>query len=471
MRIRDIISIGSSFITLGIALVVFVGVLLLVYNLIAKIRKHKKVSIPFGRLSLYAIFIIYIVVVIGATTLRYRMHSFSGEMGEIYPLFYSYREAWKNFSAREWRNIILNILMFVPFGFLFPFLSKKFEVFWKTYLAGFLFAFFIEMTQLLLNLGICELDDLMDNTVGALIGYGFYRLFVFVVKRWKKQETKLLPTVYFQIPILVVAIAFAAIFGIYEMQELGNLSSSYIVRQKDVNVTTELDFSSEESTAMVYRTNVTDVAGTRKVAEEIFGKLGCGIDESRTDIYEDEVLYWSEGDNRLSIWVHYAGKTYRFTDMSARYYDDDNENGNKLNATESELLQALENIGVTIPEGVVFEQKEEQYLFIADKIVKDGKMYDGSIQCEYTVDGVISHLTNSIIEYEEYQSFPIISEKEAFDRLEAGYFFWYGSKDLEVLGVELSYELDTKGFYQPVYVFSVMWDDMEGTINISAIKK
>ena len=471
MRIRDIISIGSSFITLGIIVVALIGVILLVYNLIAKFRKQKKVSISIGRLLLYAIFIIYIVVVVGATMLRYSGLSISWESREIYPLFYSYKEAWNHFSAREWRNIILNIMMFVPFGFLLPLVSKKFQAFWKTYLAGFLFTFLIEMTQLLLHLGICELDDFMNNTVGAMIGYGFYRFFVFIVKKWKKQETKTLPTFCFQIPFLVTLISFALIFGTYAMKELGNLPSSYIVRQKDVYVTTELDFSTEETTAMVYRTTVTDVAGTREVAKEIFGRLGCGIDESRTDIYEDEVLYWSEGDNRLSIWVHYAGKTYNFTNMSASYSDDGNEKENRMDASEDEIIVALEKMGVTIPDGAVFEQKDEQYLFIADKVVKDEKMYDGSIRCEYTTDGVISYLINSVIEYEEYKSFPIISEKEAVDRLQKGYFLGVDDKDYEVLGVTLEYELDTKGFYQPVYVFSVLWDDIESTINIPAIRK
>ena len=32
-------------------------------------------------------------------------------------------------------------------------------------------------------------------------------------------------------------------------------------------------------------------------------------------------------------------------------------------------------------------------------------------------------------------------------------------------------ELDTKGFYQPVYAFNVLWDDIEYTINIPAIQK
>ena len=470
MRIRDIISIGSSFITLGIIVVALIGVILLVYNLIRKFKKQKKVTFPIGSLLLCAVFIIYLVVVVGATMLRYRMHSFAGGIGEIYPLFYSYKEAWNHFSAREWRNIILNIMMFVPFGFLLPLVSKKFQVLWKTYLAGFLFTFLIEMTQLLFNLGICEMDDFMNNTVGAMIGYGFYRLFVFVVNKWKKQETKALSTVCFQIPVFVTLISFALIFGNYSKKELGNLPSGYIIRQKDVRVTTELELSSDDNTALVYRTSVANVKDTRKMAEEIFGRFGLGIDESRTDIYEDTAIYYSEDNNRLNIWINYAGQTYSFTDYEALYHNDERME-NKSNASVSELIQALEKMGVTIPEGAVFEEKKEEYYFTADKIVKDGKMYDGSIQCEYTTDGMISHLTNNIIEYEEYKSFPIISEKEAFDRLKEGYFRWYGSNDLEVLKVELSYELDTKGFYQPVYAFSVVWDDLEGTINVPAIKK
>ena len=92
MRIQNVISLGSSFIVLGVIVVAFIGAILLVYNLIAKIRKHKKVTVPIGRLLLYAVFIIYIVVVVGATMLRYSGLSISWENREIYPLFYSYRD-------------------------------------------------------------------------------------------------------------------------------------------------------------------------------------------------------------------------------------------------------------------------------------------------------------------------------------------------------------------------------------------
>ena len=49
-----------------------------------------------------------------------------------------------------------------------------------------------------------------------------------------------------------------------------------------------------------------------------------------------------------------------------------------------------------------------------------------------------------------------VIDKTATAELKEGYFRWYGSNDLEVLRVELSYELDTKGFYQPIYAFSVV---------------
>ena len=310
----------------------------------------------------------------------------------------------------------------------------------------------------------------MNNTVGAMIGYGFYRLCVFIVKKWRKQEIKVLPIVYFQIPFLVTAVSFALIFGNYSKKELGNLPSGYIIRQKDVRVTTELELSSDDNTALVYRTSVANVKDTRKMAEEIFGRFGLGIDESRTDIYEDTAIYYSEDNNRLNIWINYAGQTYSFTDYDALYHNDERME-NKSNASVSELIQALEKMGVTIPEGAVFEEKKEEYYFTADKIVKDGKMYDGSIQCEYTTDGMISHLTNNIVEYEEYKSFPIISEKEAFNILQKGYFLGVRDKNYEVLEVTLDYELDTKGYYQPVYVFSVLWDEIESTINIPAIRK
>jgi hypothetical protein len=59
---------------------------------------------------------------------------------------------------------------------------------------------------------------------------------------------------------------------------------------------------------------------------------------------------------------------------------------------------------------------------------------------------------------------PIRSEQEALEYLQSGWFSepwgWRNRRDLHVTirDMELEYRIDTKGFYQPVYVFSVSVD-------------
>lgn len=69
-----------------------------------------------------------------------------------------------------------NILFFVPFGFLFPESSVLRSFFrerqWLTILtAGMLFSVFIEFSQFITRRGLCELDDVLCNGFGALIGF------------------------------------------------------------------------------------------------------------------------------------------------------------------------------------------------------------------------------------------------------------------------------------------------------------
>ena len=66
------------------------------------------------------------------------------------------------------RQIILNILMFVPFGILFPAVRKASFV--KTVLYGGLFSLMIEILQFLLSTRIADITDLINNTAGAFIG-------------------------------------------------------------------------------------------------------------------------------------------------------------------------------------------------------------------------------------------------------------------------------------------------------------
>ena len=66
-------------------------------------------------------------------------------------------------------EILLNYLLFLPYGFLLALLRPK-TPWWKLALSGLLFSAAIELTQLTMQLGLFEFDDIFGNTVGCLLG-------------------------------------------------------------------------------------------------------------------------------------------------------------------------------------------------------------------------------------------------------------------------------------------------------------
>lgn len=68
-------------------------------------------------------------------------------------------------------QIILNVAVFVPVGFLLGCGFRKIK-WWQATLIGLFVSTTIEVLQFVFNKGYAELDDLMHNTIGCLIGCG-----------------------------------------------------------------------------------------------------------------------------------------------------------------------------------------------------------------------------------------------------------------------------------------------------------
>ena len=82
---------------------------------------------------------------------------------------------------------VLNMILFIPFGYLLPTLiaaycdggnRKKKHVekqmhtsWWIVVGSGFLFSLISETSQLLFKFGVFEVDDLVKNTMGTVVGY------------------------------------------------------------------------------------------------------------------------------------------------------------------------------------------------------------------------------------------------------------------------------------------------------------
>lgn len=76
------------------------------------------------------------------------------------------------------RQIILNIIMTIPFGFLFPLIKNKNPKLLKTVLYTFLLSLSIEILQPLINgFRSSDITDLITNVLGGIIGYIMYLIF------------------------------------------------------------------------------------------------------------------------------------------------------------------------------------------------------------------------------------------------------------------------------------------------------
>lgn len=132
-------------------------------------RKRGRHISPFSRffLLLFAVYVTGVYYITGAGTLY--------EGLRYLPVF---RPAYNliPFSQHiDLTGYILNVALFLPLGLLVPFLWDRADRFLSVLGTGAGFSLFIETTQLL-NARATDVDDLILNTAGALLGYAVFKV-------------------------------------------------------------------------------------------------------------------------------------------------------------------------------------------------------------------------------------------------------------------------------------------------------
>ena len=122
--------------------------------------------------GILVLFCVYLTFLFGVTLLNRRPEE-SYSM-ELMPLW-SYQESILNGNVSLGEQIIYNIAAFFPFGIFLPVLIRKMQKLWRSAAAAAVLSAFIELTQLIFKCGLCELDDVINNTLGAAIGYGIWK--------------------------------------------------------------------------------------------------------------------------------------------------------------------------------------------------------------------------------------------------------------------------------------------------------
>jgi len=112
-----------------------------------------------------------------------RSHAIHGELSYNIVPFKTIRQYLiyrGHFNFNIWFiNIFGNIGVFAPFGLLLPLLFVKLRSFVRL-LCGFVLSLFmLELLQMLTETGTFDVDDIILNSIGAILGFACYKLLVY----------------------------------------------------------------------------------------------------------------------------------------------------------------------------------------------------------------------------------------------------------------------------------------------------
>lgn len=72
-------------------------------------------------------------------------------------------------------NTFGNIIIFIPFGYFIPSLNEKYSKLSNMLISTACFSLFFEISQYILGVGSSDIDDIILNTIGGIIGYVLYK--------------------------------------------------------------------------------------------------------------------------------------------------------------------------------------------------------------------------------------------------------------------------------------------------------
>ena len=127
---------------------------------------------------------IAVAVILWVTVLGRESYIENSLVFEPFHVFYSFVKDIQDGRLRISGNFIGNIILFIPVGVLFPLAGDEHRCI-KTGFVAFCFSIIIEIIQLVSHRGYFEIDDLILNTLGAVMGYGIYRV---VMKLFTKND-------------------------------------------------------------------------------------------------------------------------------------------------------------------------------------------------------------------------------------------------------------------------------------------
>lgn len=153
------------------------GIILILIIIFKKDRKTPKLRTAITLLVFYYYLCVVMTNIVGIPTLSEYIRL--SRLGES---FFNPNINLIPFSDGFNLSFILNIFLFVPFGFLCSLISKHYQCIKNTFLIGAGLSFSIEIVQLFTLYRATDINDLITNIVGALIGYLCFKFIQKIIK-------------------------------------------------------------------------------------------------------------------------------------------------------------------------------------------------------------------------------------------------------------------------------------------------
>lgn len=85
-------------------------------------------------------------------------------------------------------NLLGNIVAFMPFGALIRWVINRKTRWYQATAYTFLFSLCVELLQLVAKVGVFDVDDLILNTLGGLMGFWVYYLLLLINRRRERHD-------------------------------------------------------------------------------------------------------------------------------------------------------------------------------------------------------------------------------------------------------------------------------------------
>lgn len=480
MYLEYVFRLAKQYTTLGcMAALGAVLVMILACVIYNKFFKHEDARLPWTNFVAGGLFIFYLSIVVGATLLS--RGQYTERMAQPI-LFETYKDAWYEADMVQWRNQVLNVLMFCPIGFLLPFTLKIFRNWWATYLLSFICTLSIECTQYFFKCGVFQTDDLFNNFLGAMIGYGAFCIVILVKNCILHRRKRVKVTLLAQIPLVFTFFMFAGITLAYNMQTYGNLEMEDVEQHEVTSVEVLFTPSEAKEEAYIYQVDTLSQDEMFARAKSIFWVTGKVISGSDCHYYDNRATFYAEGRS-AAIWMDAQAGTYELQDYSQQKDSHGNEILQKTDATEEEIRQALEEYDIVLPENAIFTKDEEgMYLFTVENgsETEDGEGLSGFVRGNYNCNDMFSYLQCDLRKMKKCEKVALRTQKEVVELVQSGMYDKIvtpddivltpvGETNLQITGMTLEYAADSKGYDRPCYSVAVTCNGLEGKIKISAM--